>query len=114
MGLLIRPSGKERDKRPLPVYESVTLGSAEGSDGTHFVIREGLDASLIAQLREHSLDLADTELQKTSDYERFGKGSYEDWYASKERTMFALVEEESGALAALAWFGPKPLGRKSM
>lgn len=114
MGLSIRPSGKERDERPLPLYESVELGSAESADGAQFTVKEGLDAELIKQLRERALDLSDTELQKTSDYERFGKGAYEDWYASKERTMFALVEKETGALAALAWFGPKPLGRKSM
>jgi hypothetical protein len=45
--------------------------------------------------------------------QRFGKGSYEDWY-SKGRVPFALVHRSSGALAALVWFGPKPLGRKSI
>lgn len=74
----------------------------------------GLDEDLVAQLKKYSLNTSDGELQKTSDLMRFGAGSYADWYASKERTMFALVEEGSGTLAALAWFGPKPLGRKSM
>ena len=82
-------------------------------DGTSFDILVGLDAALVAQVREHSLNIGDKELQEnTSDYKRFGAGSYEEWY-SKERTPYALVDGV-GKLAALAWFGPKPLGRKSL
>ena len=74
----------------------------------------GLSEDMVRQLLERSLDEADTEIQQnTSDHERFGTGRYEEWYA-KGRTPFALMHEESGALAAVAWFGPKPLGRKSL
>lgn len=114
MGLSISAHTPSRDTRKLPLFESREIGKAFGTTGTAFVIREGLDASGINQLKKHSLDTSDAELQKTSDFERFGKGSYEDWYRSKERTLFALIEENTGTLAALAWFGPKPLGRKSM
>ncbi len=74
----------------------------------------GLDKNLVEQLKKKSLDETDTDVQShTSDRKRFGEGSYEEWYA-KERTPFALTEEKTGVLAALAWFGPKPLGRKSL
>ena len=88
------------------------LAIAVAENGERFTIQEGLSADLVHQLRERSLDRSDTELAKTSDYERFGKGSFDDWYASKERTLYALISD-TGMLAALAWFGPKPLGRKS-
>lgn len=112
MGLLIASAESGASGR-LALGESRKIASATSADGSVFSIVEGLDENLIAQLRERSLDLSDTELQTTSDYARFGTGSYADWFASKERTMFALVSAD-GALAALAWFGPKPLGRKSM
>ena len=99
---------------PLPLYTSVTIADAIGKDGEKFVIVAGLDQGMVAALKARSSDLSDTDLQKTSDYERFGKGSFEDWYASKERTLFGLIHPATGALAALAWFGPKPFGRKSM
>lgn len=114
MSLAIHTFPVARDAHPLPVRGSVLLAEAVSSDETSFEIVEGLSETLIAQLRERSLDAGDEELKNTSDYERFGKGSYEDWYASKERTLFALVEKKSGVLAGLTWFGPKPLGRKSM
>lgn len=98
---------------PLPLYRSERTGSVNAKDGQEFSIVVGLDKNLVAQLKEKSLDKKDTELQNnTSDYRRFGTGSYEEWYA-KERTPYALVSED-GKLAALAWFGPKPLGRKSL
>ncbi len=111
MPLAVTPLA-EGSAEQLPLYESRTLANATRIDGTRFRIVEGLDRERVRQLKERALDESDTELRKTSDYDRFGMGSYEDWYASKERTMFALLEERSGALAALAWFGPKPLGRK--
>lgn len=100
-------------KLPLPVYETHQLGALRSRDGRPFTVLIGLDRELAAQLKEKSLDKTDTELQaNTSDFKRFGEGSYEEWYA-KERTPYALVSEE-GKLAALAWLGPKPLGRKSL
>src|SRR3989344_6248158 len=98
---------------PLPIYEARMLGELE-SNGETFSICVGLGKPLVEQLREKSLDTSDTDLQEnTSDHQRFGEGSYEEWYA-KDRTPFALVHKKTGALAALVWFGPKPLGRKSL
>ncbi len=85
-----------------------------GKDGKEFWIVVGLDTGLVAELKEKSLDDTDEEIQKnTSDRARFGEGSYEEWYG-KDRVPFALIDTENDALAALAWFGPKPLGRKSL
>ena len=99
---------------PPALYEGIVIGQMTSRDGLKFYITAGLDRALVAELKSRSLDLHDTEIQKnTSDRERFGEGSYEEWYA-KGRTPFALVEQNTGALAALVWFGPKPLGRKSL
>ncbi|MFA7309491.1 MAG: GNAT family N-acetyltransferase [Candidatus Paceibacterota bacterium] len=101
-------------KGPLPIYESRHIGKFQAKDGTNFNIVEGLDKELVRQLKEKSLDESDAAIQTyTSDKQRFGEGSYEEWYG-KERTPFALVEGKMGTLAALAWFGPKPIGRKSL
>lgn len=97
----------------VPIYTSEPLGSLTSRDGRAFKVLIGLDERLVEQLKMRSLDTSDVQLQKnTSDRQRFGEGSYEKWYA-KERTPYALVAED-GTLAALAWFGPKPLGRKSL
>lgn len=101
-------------KLPLPLFESFSIGTQVGKTGESFSMVVGLTKDLVEELKTKSLDLSDTDLQEnTSDYERFGKGSYEEWY-SKGRTPFALIHEKTGALAALIWFGPKPLGRKSL
>jgi RimJ/RimL family protein N-acetyltransferase len=98
---------------PLPIYEKRELGSIQSKDGRSFTAYVGLDRDLVEQLKAHSLDMGDAELQNnTSDYKRFGEGSYDEWYA-KDRTPYALVSGD-GTLVALAWFGPKPLGRKSL
>lgn len=102
------------EKLPVPMYETFSVEHFTSRTNDLFTVRIGLDKELIDQLKTYSLDTSDTDLQEnTSDYERFGKGSYEEWYA-KGRTPFALVHEKTGALAALVWFGPKPLGRKSL
>ena len=89
------------------------IAEAENREGEKFSIFVGLDKELVAQIKKYSMDETDIELQKnTGDRNRFGIGSYEDWY-KKERTPFALVHKDSGNLAALIWFGPKPLGAKS-
>lgn len=99
---------------PLPIYETVELGVITGKTGEPFRMLAGLDRPLAEALKAKSLDESDTEIQKnTSDRERFGLGSYEEWYA-KDRSPFVLVHEATGALAAIVWFGPKPLGRKSL
>src|SRR3989344_5796473 len=99
---------------PLPVYENIKIADCTSKDGEEFSIFVGLDKNLIEQLKKYSLDENDTELQKnTGDMKRFGLGSYEDWY-KKERTPFALVQKNTNTLAALIWFGPKFLGKKSM
>jgi RimJ/RimL family protein N-acetyltransferase len=97
----------------IPIYTSRQLSSLRSKDGQVFSVFIGLNRTHLAQLKERSLDMNDIELQKnTSDRKRFGEGSYEEWY-SKERTPYALISPD-GKLAALAWFGPKPIGRKSL
>ncbi|OHB19774.1 MAG: hypothetical protein A2854_03950 [Parcubacteria group bacterium RIFCSPHIGHO2_01_FULL_56_18] len=99
---------------PLPLYTAEKIATFTDSRGESFDIMLGADESIVQQLRKKSLDTTDTDLQdNTSDFKRFGGGSYEEWY-SKGRTPFALVHQASVALAAFAWFGPKPLGRKSL
>jgi RimJ/RimL family protein N-acetyltransferase len=103
----------EKIQLPLPVYESHELGTLQSRDGEEFNMFIGLDKKTVEQLKQKSLDDSDTELQQnTSDRKRFGEGSYEEWYA-KERTPYGLLNKDS-LLAALVWFGPKPLGRKSL
>lgn len=97
----------------LKLFDSVKIGTAEQGDQI-FDIYLGLSENVVAELRQNSLNTSDTDLRKnTSDYERFGEGSYEEWY-SKKRVPFALIHAESGTLAALVWFGPKSLGQKSL
>lgn len=68
-------------------------------------VRYGLEPQLVAELKRKSLDLTDAALHShTSDYLRFGVGSYETWYG-KRRHPFALTNAEQ-ELAALIWFGP--------
>ncbi|MBI5470685.1 GNAT family N-acetyltransferase [Candidatus Kaiserbacteria bacterium] len=98
---------------PTPLYEAKLIGTAENK-GEQFDIFLGLDKSMVEKLKKLSLDPNDPELDaNTSDRKRFGEGSYEEWYA-KKRVPFALVHKTTGQLAALTWFGPKPLGRKSL
>lgn len=81
--------------------------------GEVFDIVIGLDHPLVDQLVSHSRNDEDDALHRhTSDRLRFGEGSYEDWFG-KKRTPYALVAK-NGDLAAIAWFGPKPIGRKSL
>ena len=99
---------------PLPIYESIQISDYTSKDGEEFSIFLGLDKNMVAQLKKYSLDTSDTELQKnTGDMKRFGVGSYEDWY-KKNRIPFALMQNNTNLLAALIWFGPKTLGKKSI
>ncbi len=98
---------------PLPIYTSVMLATAKNNDGEEFEIVAGLEKNSAEEIKRHALDESDTELQNnTSDRKRFGKGSYEKWYA-KNRTIFGLIHKKTGALAAFVWFGPEPLGQES-
>jgi hypothetical protein len=104
----------EKLSLPLPLYASVLIGKLTGRDGDRFSGFVGLNKEMVGLLKEKSRDESDKEIQQnTSDRMRFGEGSYEAWY-SKNRTPFALINDAGGALAALVWFGPKPLGRKSL
>lgn len=95
------------------MYDRAVIGSLTSRDGEAFDIVFGLDKVLVEQLVKYSLNTSDVELQKhTSDHQRFGNGSYEEWFG-KGRTPYALVSA-GNELAALAWFGPKPIGRKSL
>ncbi|MBV9159872.1 MAG: hypothetical protein JO019_04720 [Candidatus Kaiserbacteria bacterium] len=92
----------------IPLYASIALGKLRAKTGEFFTIVAGLTEDLAAQLKARALDQSDTELQsKTSDHERFGLNSYEEWY-SQGRVPFALVDGAQ-QLAALIWFGPKPV-----
>lgn len=91
---------------PIPLFRSTHIADAVGRDGERFNILAGLTEALAGEVKRYSLDTKDREIQEqTSDYKRFGEGSYEEWY-KKGRVPFALVHEAGGALAALAWFGP--------
>ncbi|MFM2414636.1 MAG: Acetyltransferase domain [Candidatus Parcubacteria bacterium] len=97
----------------LPCFASIPLSEVTVRGNT-FTFNEGLEREHVAQLQAYSLDLNDQSLQQaTSDHERFGTGSYEAWYA-KQRIPFTFIEKERNLLAGLIWFGPKPLGRKSL
>lgn len=100
---------------PLPLYAKIAVGEfTQPATGEHFTLYAGADEKIVTELKKKSLDESDAELdQATSDRKRFGEGSYEDWY-KKERTPFSLIHTSTGALAAFAWYGPKPLGRKSL
>lgn len=99
---------------PLALFESVPIADAQSKTGERFVVVAGLDRHMAEQVKHYSLDENDADLQEnTSDKKRFGEGSYEEWYA-KGRTPFALIHEESDSVTAICWFGPKPLGQKSM
>lgn len=99
---------------PLPIYNSIHIADAVCKMGDEFDIYIGLDKKYAEQLKVLSLDENDTELQnKTGDRARFGEGSYEKWY-KKGRTAFCVVHKRTDALAALIWFGPKSLGKKSI
>src|ERR1043166_151550 len=105
------------EKVPVPIYKVFKIAAAVGTvvdPHEEFDVYLGLNNAMVTKLKMLSLNRGDEALQEnTSDYERFGRGSYEDWY-SKGRVPFALVHRATGSLAALAWFGPKPLGRKSI
>lgn len=109
---MITPVAHERLSLPLPLYEKVKLGSLTSRDGESFSIWVGADEGIARQVKEQSLKDSDIQAN-TSDRKRFGEGSYEEWY-SKKRTPFSLVHDATEQLAAFAWFGPKPLGRKSL
>jgi GNAT superfamily N-acetyltransferase len=90
---------------PLALYSSEQVATVTGKAGVLYSVVLGLDQSLARELKEKSLDTSDAELQRnTSDYTRFGTGSYEKWYA-KGRVPFAALDSD-GHLAAVIWFGP--------
>ena len=99
---------------PLPVFNSINIADAINKDGEEFDVLVGLGKEQVEQLKKFSLDKSDVEIQEnTGDRERFGKGSYEEWYALN-RTPFCIINKRTGALAALVWFGRKDLGKKSI
>lgn len=101
-------STDQRDVYFTEVIESLEL------QGSLYHLHRGLSRVSVEQLQAYSRDILDTELQSaTSDYERFGRGSYEEWF-SKGRTPYALLDDATHTLAALVWFGPKTLGRASL
>lgn len=114
MANTITPIAAEPFSLPLPLYGTIKLGTLTSREGEEFSIWVGADKDVVSELKEKSLDESDVEIQNnTSDRARFGAGSYEEWY-SKDRKPFVLMHDVSKQLAAFAWFGPKPLGRKSI
>src|SRR3989344_1232157 len=110
----ITPSASVEFTLPLPLYTAIKIASMHDADNEEFEIFIGADRSIAEKVKARSLDDSDADLQSnTSDRKRFGGGSYEEWY-SKNRTPFTLVHAAMGDLAAFVWFGPKPLGRKSI
>jgi len=94
---------------PLPLYRTLIVGEVLHQDEARFVLQAGLSEEEVSQLKTLSLDESDEAIQRfTSDRKRFGEGSYEKWY-EKGRAPFALIEKESGNMAALVWLGPAPL-----
>ena len=92
---------------PLPLYAAQEIGTLHMPDGETLSVRFGLNKELVEALKVHARS-DDAELRaNTSDYRRFGEGSYEDWY-KKERYPFALATKDGG-LAAIIWFGPEAL-----
>lgn len=103
----------EKYTLPLSIYKSIHLADAICREGKEFDVLIGLNKEQVAQLRQLSADESDTALQDfTGDWQRFVEGTYQDWY-QKSRTILALVHKQSDDLAAVVWFGPKPLGEKS-
>jgi len=99
---------------PLPIYSAIRVADAIAQDGEEFDVYVGLEKKYIEQLKKLSLDKNDVDLQNhTGDRARFGEGSYEVWY-ERGRTPFCLINKRSDTLASLVWFGPKPLGEKSI
>ena len=99
---------------PLLIYSAIRVADGIGKDGEEFDVYVGLEKKYIEQLKKLSLDKKDVDLQNhTGDRKRFGEGLYEVWY-NKNRTPFCLIHKRTDALAALIWFGPKPLGEKSI
>jgi RimJ/RimL family protein N-acetyltransferase len=109
----IKPTSlKKPFNLPPPVYTCIPIAVAVSHNGDRFTITAGLDRGMVEQLAAHSTSDSDIDLQNnTSDRHRFGEGSYEQWYVN-DRMPFALVEQSSGALAAIVWYGPKPVGVK--
>lgn len=98
---------------PLPIFISVHIADAV-CEQEEFKVLVGLEKKYVEQLKRLSLDESDVDLQNnTGDRRRFGEGSYEEWY-EKDRTVFALVHKKTDKLAAIIWFGPKSLGKKSI
>src|SRR3989344_4074935 len=94
---------------PLPIFTSVHIADAISSDGDEFDVLVGLDKKYADQLRELSEDESDVDLQNfTGDRRRFVEKTYEHWY-KKVRTPFALIHKQTDSLAAIIWFGPKPI-----
>lgn len=92
--------------KKIGLYDSFTLGTMEGKDGTIFNVIVGLTKAHADELKQKALDDNDALLQNnTSDRRRFGEGSYEAWF-KKDRTPFALTDA-GGHLAALVYFGPE-------
>jgi len=114
MAATITPQATESFSLPLPLFGMIKIGTLVSRDNDEFSMWIGADNDIAEKLKEKSLDKRDTDIQEnTSDRKRFGEGLYEEWYA-KDRTPFVLIHDATKTLAAFLWFGPKPLGRKSL
>ncbi len=99
---------------PLPRYTSTHFRT--DTIGDHGVCETsiGLTEEMAKKLALLSNDRTDTALDYTEDRTRFAsQASYEAWYA-KGRLPFILVQQSTGMLMAILWFGekvpPSPIG----
>ncbi|MFA6256761.1 MAG: hypothetical protein WCT29_00415 [Candidatus Paceibacterota bacterium] len=110
---IIPRENAENYSLPLPIFKSLHIANAISKEGKEFDVLVGLDKKYVDQMRELSASEGDTDLQNfTGDRKRFVEGTYEYWY-KKNRSIFALIHKQNDDLAAIIWFGPKPLGKKS-
>jgi hypothetical protein len=99
---------------PLPIFTSIHIADAICKRGEEFDVFVGLEKKYTEQLKKLSADESDVDLQNfTGDRRRFVEKTYEHWY-QKNRTPFALIHKQTDSLAAIVWFGPKPIGEKSI
>lgn len=111
----INPLNKqEKISLPVPIYSSIKIADAIDKNGREYSIFIGIENKYAQQLKRLSLDKSDVAIQNnTGDRRRFGEGSYQEWY-EKNRTPFVLIDKQKDELAAIIWFGPKSLGKKSL
>ncbi len=92
---------------PLPRYACIRLQTDTIGDHGECETSIGLSKKMAKDLVLLSNDRTDTGLDYTEDRTRFGsQASYESWY-EKGRLPITLVQQSTGMLMAILWFGEK-------